>query len=100
MNPHRRWVLSREPVVVWADEFRVMRAAGYGTNDICHILGCARGTLAAWEIHGSVPNFEDGRAIRRLADQCRAALDGGRILVHTPTAKSRNSDPSSSFSVA
>lgn len=62
----RRELLQRDPPVDWRKVIQEIRAAGWGTGQICFVLNVNRGTLWRWESCGSPPNFEDGRAMLKL----------------------------------
>jgi hypothetical protein len=72
----RRELLRREPAIPWATIIDQIRRAGYTTSEICFVLNVARGTLWRWESSGSIPNYEDGRALLQLHDR---ALSRKRI---------------------
>lgn len=70
----RRQLLQREPATDFPGVLRSIRElSGFGTADIAFILNTARSTLNSWE-RGCCPNYEDGRAILKLLDNCRNSV--------------------------
>lgn len=59
--------LQRDPEIVWSKVIDSIRRGGYTTSEICRILSVARSTLWQWETFESCPNYEDGRALLKLA---------------------------------
>lgn len=68
----RRELLQRDPPVDWRAECAVILAV-YSVAEAVWILNVARSSFVRWA-EGTVPNFEDGQAVRKLADRCRAEM--------------------------
>ena len=66
----RRSLLRRDPEVNWRNEIEAIRWRYPSMSTIAWILNVPRSTLMGWW-EGSVPNYEDGRALLKLAEQCR-----------------------------
>jgi DNA-binding transcriptional regulator YiaG len=64
---NRRQLLQRDPPVRWAEVIERLRMAGYSTSEIALALNVPRSTVWSWE-QGSVPNYEDGRALLKMLE--------------------------------
>lgn len=70
----RRSVLRREAPVSWPAEISAIRAVYPATSTISFILNVPRSTIISWEREGCMPNYEDGRALVKLAAICRNSV--------------------------
>jgi DNA-binding transcriptional regulator YiaG len=64
---NRRQLLQRDPPVRWAEVIESLRKAGFSTSEIALALNVPRSTVWSWE-NGSVPNYEDGRALLKMLE--------------------------------
>lgn len=67
----RRELLDRDPPVDWKAECAAILAV-YNVAEAVFILNVARSTFVTWCRGETIPNYEDGRAIRKLAANCRS----------------------------
>ena len=65
----RRAVLERDPPVDMPAAVKLIVEA-FGMSGGAWVLNVPRETLRSW-LNGHRPNFEDGRAVVKLAEHCR-----------------------------
>ncbi len=70
MNARTLSLIHREPPIRWPNVIQAMQDAGFSLRQIGGALGVAHSTVQTWQ-RGSVPNYEDGKALLALMEIVR-----------------------------
>lgn len=65
----RRFILERDEPADFPGAIRIILLR-YNLSQAAWILNVPRETLRSW-LNGSKPNYDDGRAVLKLAEHCR-----------------------------